>query len=131
VQISKLRFDDRQLVSCTAPDTVNRFYQLLRLDYISTASQRTKSCPTTFGQTNIPQLLIKPLELDCGAPGMLNFRLWGFNEWPEGGESLQNDCISQTKKPREAKFFGNLMNFGEIIQVFVFEPLNRLISELY
>jgi len=24
-----------------------------------------------------------------------------------------------------------LMNCGEIIQVFVFEPLNRLISELY
>jgi len=50
-------------------DTVNRFYQLLRLDYISTANQRTKSCPTTFDQINLSQLLIKPLELKCGAPG--------------------------------------------------------------
>jgi len=48
-------------------DTVNRFYQLLRLDYISTASRRTKPCPTTFDQINLPQLLIKPLELKCGA----------------------------------------------------------------
>jgi hypothetical protein len=61
---------------------------------------------------------------------MVNFLLWGFNEWLKGGESLQNACISQTKKLREVKSFGNLMNCGEIIQVFVFEPLNRLISEL-
>ncbi len=48
---------------------------------------------------------------------MLNFLLWGFNEWLKGGESLQNACISQTKKLREVKSFGNLMNFGRIIQV--------------
>jgi hypothetical protein len=56
-------------------DTVNRFYQLLRLDYISTANQRIKSCPTSVGQINLPQLLIKPLELKCGAFGSFNREL--------------------------------------------------------
>ena len=62
---------------------------------------------------------------------MLNFLLWGFNEWLRGGDSLQNDCISKPEQLREDKFFGNLMNFREFIQVFVFEPLNGLISEVY
>ena len=56
-------------------DTVNRFYQLLRLDYTSTANQRIKSCPTTFDQINLSQLLIKPLELKCGAFGSFNREL--------------------------------------------------------
>jgi hypothetical protein len=59
----------------TTTDSVNRFYQLLRLDYISTANQRIKSCPTSVDQINIPQLLIKPLELKCGAFGSFNQEL--------------------------------------------------------
>ena len=62
---------------------------------------------------------------------MLIILLWGFNEWPRRVDSLRNGCFSKTKQLRRAKSFGNLMNFGEIIQVFVFEPLNRLISEQY
>ena len=62
---------------------------------------------------------------------MLNFPLWGFNELAERGDSLQNARISQTKQLREVKSFGKRMDFGEIIQVIDFEPLNRLISELY
>jgi hypothetical protein len=54
---------------------VNRFYQLLRHGSISTASQRTKSCPTTFNKINLSQLLIKPLELKCGAFGSFNREL--------------------------------------------------------
>ena len=57
---------------------VNRFYQLLRLDYISTASQRIKSCLTTFDQINLPQLLIKPLELNCGASGSVKLSSMGI-----------------------------------------------------
>jgi hypothetical protein len=47
-------------VSGSVQDSKNRFYQLLRLSYTSTASQRTKFCPTTVDQINLPQLLIKP-----------------------------------------------------------------------
>jgi len=62
---------------------------------------------------------------------VLNFLLWGFNEWPRGVDLLQNDSISKRKELKEAKSFGNLMNFGGNIQVFVFEPLNRLISKVF
>ena len=69
---------DYTTVSGSVQDTVNRFYQLLRLDYISTASQRIKSCLTTFDQINLPQLLIKPLELNCGASGSVKLSSMGI-----------------------------------------------------
>jgi len=62
---------------------------------------------------------------------MLIFLLWEFNERPRRVDRLQNGCFSKTKQLRKAKSFGSLMNFEQIIQVFVFEPLNRLISEVY
>ena len=62
---------------------------------------------------------------------MVNFLLWGFTEWPRRGDNLRNGYFSKIKQLRRAKSFSNLMILGEIIQFFVFEQLNRLISEQY
>jgi hypothetical protein len=62
---------------------------------------------------------------------MVNVLLWGFNEWPRKGDNLRNGYFSKTKQLRRVKSFSNLMILGEIIQFFVFEQLNRLISEQY